>query len=135
MLLIRNVEIEGSRGLDVFCHDGKIRDIGQDLFRRDAVTVDAEGGVLLPGLHDHHMHLFALAAARRSVRCGPPEVVDDETLTSVLRNATDSADGWIRGVGYHESVAGMLDRHVLDAMVSERPIRIQHRSGKMWFMN
>ena len=135
MLLIRNAEFEGSRGLDVFCHDGKIRDIGQDLFRRDAVTVDAEGGVLLPGLHDHHIHLFALAAARRSVRCGPPEVVDDETLTSVLRNATDSADGWIRGVGYHESVAGMLDRHVLDAMVSERPIRIQHRSGKMWFMN
>ena len=62
-------------------------------------------------------------------------MADKETLASVLRNAEDSADGWIRGVGYHESVAGMLDRHTLDAMASERPIRIQHRSGKMWFLN
>ena len=135
MLLIRNAEVEGSRDLDVFCHDGKIHDIGQNLVHPDAETVDANGGVLLPGLHDHHVHLFAHAAARRSVSCGPPEVGDDETLATVLRNAEDSTDGWIRGVGYHESVAGMLDRHTLDAMVSERPIRIQHRSGKMWFMN
>ena len=135
MLLIRNAEVEGRRGLDVFSHDGKIRDIGQNLVHPDAETVEADGGVLLPGLHDHHVHLFALAAARRSVPCGPPEVGDDETLATVLRNAEDSADGWIRGVGYHESVAGMLDRHTLDTMVSERPIRIQHRSGKMWFMN
>ena len=135
MLLIRNAEVEGSRGLDVFCHDGKIHNIGRNLVHPDAETVDADGGVLLPGLHDHHVHLFALAATRRSVPCGPPEVGDDETLATVLRNAEDSTDGWIRGVGYHESVAGMLDRHRLDAMVSERPIRIQHRSGKMWFMN
>ena len=135
MLLIRDTEVEGYRGLDVFCDGGKIRDIGKNLVRPNAETFEADGGALLPGLHDHHAHLFALAAVRRSVRCGPPEVVDDEMLKSVLRSAGDSADSWIRGIGYHESVAGMLDRHTLDAMVSDRPIRIQHRSGKMWFMN
>ena len=135
MLLIRNTEVSGRHGLDVLCTDGKIRDVGRNLVHPDAETIDADGGVLLPGLHDHHVHLFALAASRRSVRCGPPDVADEETLVSVLRHAEDSADGWIRGVGYHESVAGMLDRHTLDAMASERPIRIQHRSGKMWFLN
>jgi len=135
MLLIRDTEVEGYHGLDVFCDGGKIRDIGKNLVRPNAEIFEADGGALLPGLHDHHAHLFALAAVRRSVRCGPPEVVDDEMLTSVLRNAGDSADSWIRGIGYHESVAGMLDRYTLDAMVSDRPIRVQHRSGKMWFMN
>lgn len=135
MLLIRNAEVDGTFGLDVFCEGGRIRDIGKNLVRPDVETVDAVGGVLLPGLHDHHMHLFALAAARRSVRCGPPEVTNVEMLVAALRDAGDSADGWTRGVGYHESVAGMLDRHVLDAMVSESPVRIQHRSGKMWFVN
>ena len=35
-------------------------------------VIDAAGGVLLPGLHDHHVHLRALAAAAASVSVGPP---------------------------------------------------------------
>ncbi|TFH23414.1 MAG: hydrolase, partial [Myxococcales bacterium] len=38
-------------------------------------------------------------------------------------------------VGYHESVAGDLDRDVLDAMLTSRPLRIQHRTGAAWFLN
>ena len=88
---------------------------------------------MLAGLNDHHIHLFALAAARRSVACGPPSV----TTRAELETALEAAPGedWIRGVGYHESVAGMLDRHSLDEIRDDRPVRIQHRSGKMWFVN
>ncbi len=42
---------------------------------------------------------------------------------------------WLRGIGYHECVAGMLDAATLDAMAGDRPVRIQHRSGRMWFLN
>ncbi|WP_055639070.1 amidohydrolase family protein, partial [Streptomyces griseoruber] len=42
---------------------------------------------------------------------------------------------WVRAVGYHESVAGELDRRVLDGLVPDRPVRVQHRSGAMWFLN
>jgi predicted amidohydrolase YtcJ len=38
-------------------------------------------------------------------------------------------------VGYHESVAGDLDRARLDALAPERPARIQHRSGALWMLN
>jgi predicted amidohydrolase YtcJ len=41
----------------------------------------------------------------------------------------------LRGVGYHESVAGVPDRWMLDAWVADRPVRIQHASGKAWFVN
>jgi predicted amidohydrolase YtcJ len=33
--------------------------------------INAAGCALLPGLHDHHVHLRALAAARVSVQVGP----------------------------------------------------------------
>ena len=133
MLLIRNAEIEGIAGLDVRCRDGAIVEMGRKLPLGEEGVVEAGGGALLPGLHDHHLHFFALAAARRSVRCGPPEVHEAGALEAALRAA--AGDGWIRGVGYHESVAGRLDRQRLDAWVADRPLRIQHRSGKMWFLN
>ena len=133
MLLIRNAEVEGIAGLDVRCRDGAIVEVGRPLPVGEERVVEARGGALLPGLHDHHLHFFALAAARRSVRCGPPEVSDAGALEAALR--AGEGDGWIRGVGYHESVAGRLDRRRLDAWVVDRPVRIQHRSGKMWFLN
>ena len=133
-LLVRGAEVDGVGGLDVRCRDGLVAEVGQGLKRgADEQEVDARGGALLPGLHDHHIHLLALAAASRSLRCGPPEVNTRAELGRVLRNAPGS--GWIRGVGYHESVAGLLDRKALDGIEAARPVRIQHRSGKMWFLN
>lgn len=133
-LLIVDAEVEGVAGRSVRCRDGLVEEVGYCLKRRPGEqAIDAGGGALLPGLHDHHIHLLALAAASRSVRCGPPEVQTRAELRTALRDAPGS--GWIRGVGYHESVAGLLDREALDCIEAARPVRIQHRSGKMWFLN
>ena len=43
--------------------------------------------------------------------------------------------GWLRGIGYHESVAGMIDRHWIDRVAPDRPVRVQHRSGRLWVFN
>jgi predicted amidohydrolase YtcJ len=88
--------------------------------------------LLLPGLHDQHIHLAALAASLSSLRCGPPEVNNLEELAACMHAP---GSGWLRGIGYHESVAGMLDASTLDRIVTARPVRIQHRSGRMWFFN
>ena len=133
MLLIRNAEVAGAPSLDVRCRGGLIVEVGERLAVGGERVLEAAGGALLPGLHDHHLHFFALAAALRSVRCGPPAVRDAAALEAALRSA--AGEGWIRGVGYHESVAGRLDRTRLDGWVAHRPMRIQHRSGKMWFLN
>ena len=134
MLLIRQVELDGVMGMDVRCREGRINEVGRSLSEFPGEnTIDAHGGALIPGLHDHHIHLFALAASRRSVRCGPPEVTRARELRTALMGAP--GNGWIRGVGYVESVAGMLDREMLDGFCGDRPVRIQHRSGKMWFLN
>lgn len=131
-MLIRRAEQEGGDVADVRIERGIIAAIGQLDRHDDEPTLDARGGLLLPGLHDHHIHVAALAASLTSVRCGPPEVVDVDSFTARLQVP---GRGWLRATGYHESVAGMLDAATLDRIVSDRPVRVQHRSGRMWFFN
>lgn len=138
-MLIRGTEIDGIAPLDVRLGGGRIVEIGPHLVPDGRCPVlDAKGGALLPGLHDHHVHLLALAASLRSVPCGPPDVGTPAALASRLHAASvdpERSGDWIRGVGYHESVAGGLDRHALDRLLRDRPLRIQHRSGAMWVLN
>jgi predicted amidohydrolase YtcJ len=136
-VLVRDAEVAGCR-VDVRIAATRIVQIADRLaLAGDEQVWDAAGGALLPGLHDHHVHLHAMAAAAGSLRCGPPEVATVDAFASVLR-AADSrlAPGqWLRGVGYHETVAGTLDREELDRLVPGRPVRVQHRSGAMWTLN
>jgi predicted amidohydrolase YtcJ len=137
-LLLVNAEVGGRRGVDVRIAGSSITEVGRGLARRrDDEVLDANGGALIPGFHDHHLHLLAVAAARSSVALGPPDVTDRATFARRLRQAADGVPGgaWLRAVGYHESVAGMLDRHMLDAVVRDVPIRVQHRSGILWVLN
>jgi predicted amidohydrolase YtcJ len=86
-------------------------------------------------LHDHHIHLFATAAALASARCGPPEVRDAAGLAAALAAQAPDAEGWVRGVGYHDSVAGPLDRSALDRLRPDAALRVQQRSGQLWLLN
>jgi predicted amidohydrolase YtcJ len=137
-LLIARVEVDGRGTVDVRLGRGIVAEIGSALRPgRDEDVVDAEGGALLPGLHDHHVHLRALAASYQSVLVGPPAVRDIGGFVARLRAAADQTEpgGWVRAVGYHESVAGPLYRSMLDAAVADRPVRVQHRSGELWVLN
>ncbi len=134
-MLITRAEIEEVAPLDLRIAEGRIEEIGTALAPRNGENVlDANGGALLPGLHDHHIHLMATAAAGASIRCGPPQVRNIESLARALRLGAQQS-GWIRGVGYHESVTGELDRFLLDVLAPDHPVRIQHRSGAMWLVN
>jgi predicted amidohydrolase YtcJ len=137
-VLIRDAEIGwGRRRVDVRIEGARIVGLDTRLERRaDDHVVDARGHALVPGLHDHHLHLYATAAAMRSLECGPPAVDDGDRLRRVIADADASGDGhWIRGTGYHESVAGSLDRATLDAWAPRHPLRVQHRSGRLWVFN
>lgn len=132
-LLFVGAEVAGRR-CDVHVRGGRVEALGGRLaVPPGAEVVAAGGGALLPALHDHHIHLLATAAAADSVPCGPPHVTD---LVG-LRRALAAAPGrrGVRGTGYHESVAGPLDRALLDALVPHRPARVQHRTGALWTLN
>lgn len=137
-MLIHRATLLDGRTVDirVGAQIDEVGQVGQGLVaRRGEGVLYAGGGTVLPGLYDHHVHLRSAASALDSFFVGPPGVSTRAQLTQLLSNATPGADGWIRAVGYHESVAGELDRAALDAVVPDIPVRIQHRSGALWILN
>jgi predicted amidohydrolase YtcJ len=133
MLIQRAVLLDGTAA-DVRVEQ-RIIDVGDLVPRKGEQVLDAAGGTVIPGLHDHHVHLRSAAAALTSARVGPAEVKGREDLARALAAAAVGSDGWIRAVGYHEAVAGPLDRDVLDEVSPSRPVRVQHRSGVLWTLN
>ena len=137
-MLIAGAEVGGCPALAVRVAGEVVAEVGPGLRPAAAEpVVDAGGGAVIPALHDHHVHLRALAAARASVDVGPATTPGPAALDTRLRAAAAAlpAGAWLRAVGYHEAVAGELDRHRLDAAVPDRPIRVQHRSGALWVLN
>ena len=135
-LLITDAEVDGRR-VDVEVVDGRISRIADTLSHRTVECVDAGGGALIPGLHDHHIHLLACAAARESLDLIAAEVrTEAELAAAVRRSLTGLApQRWLRIVGYHESIAGELDAALVDRLVPDRPARVQHRTGMLWVIN
>ncbi len=132
---LRGAEVAGAGVVDVLLRDGRVEALGAPVDDAPGEVVECAGAALLPGLHDHHVHLLAAAAAARSVPCGPPAVRTRDELDAAMSSAAQGADGWIRGVGYDESVAGDLDAAALDALRGDVPVRVQHRSGALWTLN
>jgi predicted amidohydrolase YtcJ len=136
-LVLREVVVDG-RLVDVRASGGVIVEIDRRIDARAGDdAIDGQRGALVPGLHDHHIHLVALAAAESAPFVGPPVVNDAQQFSSALHTAHGAlGDGeWLRAIGYHESVAGSLDRWRLDALVAARPVRVQHRTGGEWVLN
>ena len=135
-MLIRGVEIMGSDASCLRIRDGQIQEIAAQLSPGVSERcIDAGGGALLPGLHDHHIHLMAAAAAMRSLDCRPSSVIDEAGLRDALQACPGGETDWIRGVGFHDSVGAEIDRHWLDRVCPGRPVRIHHRSGMLWILN
>lgn len=135
-MLITNAEVfgAGAPGLvNIRLSGDRIARIGSLSPEPGEAILDAAGGALLPGLHDHHIHLLSYAASLGSVRCGPPQISTEQALIEALRMHPGS--DWLRGYGYHDSVAGEVDRAWLDQHLPDRPARIQHRSGRLWILN
>ena len=133
MLIQRAVLLDGTP-TDIRV-DERIVDVGELAPHKGEQVLDAAGGTVIPGLHDHHVHLRSAAAALTSARVGPAEVKGREDLARALADAVVGSDGWIRAVGYHEAAAGPLDRDVLDEVSPPVPVRVQHRSGVLWTLN
>ena len=131
-LLLHDVEVAGRR-VDVTGDGGVVTHLAArsrgPAARAGVEVIDGRGCALLPGLADHHLHLLAAAASRDSVDCDVP---DRAALGAALRAAPGDR---VRGVGYHDDVAGPLDRCALDALEPDRPVRVQHRSGARWTLN
>jgi predicted amidohydrolase YtcJ len=126
--LLRNVFL-GSRRLDCRIREGAVVEIGSTLTPAGERVLDAHGGALLPGLADHHIHVLALAAAYASIDLGGADSLDAAPAAGLAPNV--HASPWLRVIG-----AGIeLSRPDLDRRWPDLPVRVQHRSGRLWTLN
>ena len=114
----------------------QIDEVGDDLAVRPGEgMLDAGGGTVLPGLHDHHVHIRSAASALYSFSVGPPGGEHQR------RTGTDALERHPgpRRVDPRRRLSRVggrdLDRTALDAVVPHIPVRIQHRSGALWILN
>ena len=125
-----NVEIGGRGGFDVRLSGGSIAAVGSGLDRVGTV-IDSRGGALLPGLHDHHLHIFALAAREQALSL---EGVDDIAAAIADADRKLPHGAWLRVLDYDDA-GDLLDAAALDRIVIDRPVRVQHRTGSLWILN
>lgn len=133
-MILRDVEVAGRAGLDVRLAAGRIAEIGPRLPGRGD-EVDGRGGALIPGLCDHHIHLFGYAARADSVALEDARGPDDVAARIAAAAASRPRGAWIRALGYHERTAGELTRDDLDRLAPNHRLRVQHQTGALWVLN
>ena len=118
---------------------GDARDL--DRLRGPGVhCIDCQGGSVVPGFHDAHLHLLGLAARLVSLDCTPKTTPSLAALKEAVRHRTQGipAGQWVRGWGYDETalIEGRHPtRHDLDETSSQHPVRLIHRSGHAAVLN
>lgn len=94
-------------------------------------TINCEGGTLIPGFNDAHLHLYSMVHRELGVDLSPRKIHCIEELQNELRNhaCVTQSNFWVRGQGYDDFYLGRHpNRHDLDRAVSGRPVAITHRS-------
>jgi predicted amidohydrolase YtcJ len=97
--------------------------------------VDLQGGALLPGFQDAHIH--AVAGGLQQLGCDLDGVHGLEDYRKLIRLYADSHPdaAWVEGAGWYGDVfpGGFPHRHELDQLVPDRPaVIISHDAHGVW---
>lgn len=129
-ILFENVVVDRDR-TSIAVIDGMV--VAGGVTREDAVVIDGQGGRLIPGLIDHHLHLMATAARAQSLDLSGLAAGDFESLVTTIR--THAGRGPVRAIGLDYSGDPLLDRDALDRIAGDVPVRVQYRTGGIWVLN
>ena len=117
---------------------GRILEVGSDadvrrLIGRGTEVIDADGGTVMAGIHDGHMHPLGAALASLNPSLGNGEFTVPELRAAVQAMLTATADrepnGWLEVTDWNpvglKPAGTVADRSILDALATSRPIALQ----------
>jgi predicted amidohydrolase YtcJ len=128
--VVLTLDALGTRARAVAVHGGVVVALDEaalELAPTAREVVDLEGGALLPGFADGHVHPLWGGVELAGPQVGEASSVQ-EVLDVVRRFATDHPDlPWITGGPYDPTLApeGLFDAAWLDAAVPDRPVVLQ----------
>lgn len=140
-ILISNARVWGHDGATtVLIDNGRIAAIGSDFkpSRSDALQIDAQGGLVLHGFRDAHIHL--LSGGLSSLRVVISDTLKmDAILAEVKRWAAEHPDHpWVLGRGWSYDIVpkGQFPtRQQLDSAVADRPVLLTSYDGHTVWAN
>ena len=145
-LVIRNARIytqnpQQPEAASVAILDGAIVAVGDDaataMFVGDRTRViDAGQGMLLPGLHDAHVHPLSSGAAL--LGCSLSDAMTEAAILEGLQDcAADSDEGWLVGLDFNLGLFpnGNPHKASLDALFPERPVYLAAADGHSAWVN
>lgn len=142
-IVIRNANIYIGKGRFVralLAEGGRIRRVGGDeeilaAAPPDARVIDAEGGTVIPGFNDSHMHLHAFGASMRAVRLAGASSVEEivERGREFIERTGPKAGTAVLGGGWNQDYftdgSGMPTRGDLDRISQVHPILFERVCG------
>ena len=122
---------------------GKILAVGTERELRAFVspktqTIPCAGRTVLPGFIDPHLHLFAWASHYCGADLSTARSIDEIRSQLRARLATLGSQDWLRGYGYDEFFLEEKrhpNRHDLDAISTDKPVILRHRTGHAAVLN
>ena len=111
---------------------GGARDV-MDAAAAGVAVTDVRDGVVVPGLHDFHLHLAAMAHAKLELLLD--SIATFDALVGAVRDAVVRIvpDGWLIGRGWHEEALDHGRLTELEAAVGERPAALTSHDGhSLW---
>jgi predicted amidohydrolase YtcJ len=139
-LALRGATLPGRPGRwTIACADGRIASVEPEGAAPRGRVIEVGGALVIPGLHDPHLHLLSLARERESLIL-PPEIRGWDAIATLAkgRAAELPAGRWLRVRRFDPwTMTGdqVPDRAALDAIASDRPIRLQHRNLRLDVLN
>lgn len=128
----------------IYLKDGIIKYVGSNeeakkMASEDAELIDLEGGFMMPGIHDVHMHPLEASTDNFHFTLEDSET-DLENYADEITSANNNnpGTGWLLGWGYLLETA--LDaqrtpRQILDDAVSNRPVAIMEQTSHSIWVN
>jgi hypothetical protein len=125
----------------VAVRDGRIVGVGTNAALRErfaaAATRELGGKLVLPGLHDAHVH--PESSGRELVLCDLNGLMSVTAIVAKVREcvATTPGDGWIRGGGWNLGLFPEANPHkeVLDEIAPDRPVALTGEDGHSMWVN
>jgi predicted amidohydrolase YtcJ len=104
-------------------------------------VVDCGGRTLLPGIEDSHLHGYEYGRSLTAVDVSTRNAPDLETLRAVVSRAQVEETGWIRGIGWDDTVVkgsgpnGTVTARDIDAACPDVPVVLSDVTGHQALCN
>lgn len=135
---------QGEQSVSVYCEEGRVRAVGTDrelevlLGGKNVARVYLDGGYVLPGLADCHMHLSMQGVKLAALDFS--EAASKEDMLELLRHRADRTPPgeWILGLNWNENAfrsAVAPTREELDAVTTRHPVLLTRVCYHSWLAN